>query len=152
MTKQLQSGKITRKDLTSRALRAAAKTALAFALYVVLVLLLAPVFDLVPGFAETVQIFFIVYVVLMVVGEFTAKTIFQPILNGVRAVFVLFYMVLALGDNVIIVTAENTTLALDMSLVFTVAIVLCLVGVASAALEAINFLSERAERESVVSL
>ncbi len=152
MAKQWKSGKLTRKDLISRAVRAALKTTLACVLYGVWLAFLAPMFDVVPGFAETVQIFFVVYVVLMVVGEFTANNIFQPILNGARAVFVLFYMVLALGDSVITVTAEKTSLTLNMSLVFTVAVVLSLIGVASAALEAINFMSERAERESPMPL
>jgi hypothetical protein len=147
-----KSGKITRKDLRSRAVKAIVKTVLACVLYVVLVVLLAPVSDLVAGFAETMQTFFIVYVVLMIVGEFAERTIFQPILNGARAVFVLFYVVLALGDSVIIVTSESATLTLNMSLVFTVVVALCLIGVASAALEAVSFLSERAERESHMQL
>ena len=152
MAKQFKSGKITRKDLASRVLKAAVKTAIAITLYEFAVLYLAPAFDMVSGFAGTVETFFIVYVVLMVAGDLTRHTIVQPFLNGARALLVLFYMILALADSVIAVTIDNATLTLDMNLFFTVAVVLSLVGVASSVLEAINFLSERAEQKSGMQL
>ncbi|MFB3889220.1 MAG: hypothetical protein ACE14S_06990 [Candidatus Bathyarchaeia archaeon] len=143
--------RIDAKEVKRRVVKATVKVAVILMLYIAAMQFLGPVFESVPGFAGSIEAFVIAYMVLIVVGYLTARTILQPIVNGARALLLVFYMVLALGDSLISVTSGNTTLTVDLSMVFSAGIILSLVGFAGAVLEAIGFLNERAEQKSGLS-
>ena len=133
------------KNIAFRVAKAALKATLVYLLYFFAAPFLTTLFAFVPGFTETVEVFVTVYIVLMILGDLTAQTIFHCFFNAARALFVIAYMVFSVGDGVISIPADNFTLTVNLSIFYTVAALLGLLGLAKAVMEAVYFMSERAE-------
>jgi hypothetical protein len=147
MTKDTKRGKITKQELGRRAIKASLKLSIVYVLYIIAWNYLGSLIESIPGFASTIQSFIVIYAVLIVVGDFTKGTIFHSVFNGARAILVAYYLVFSTG-NVVGVTLENVMLTFDISIFVVVAVILSLLGLASAFLEAVHFLNEKAEREA----
>jgi uncharacterized ion transporter superfamily protein YfcC len=133
------------KDVAFRVVKASVKAILVYLLYFFVAPLVSPLFGLIPGFMETVEMFVTVYIVLMILSDLTAHTIFQYFFNTARALFVIAYLILQLGSGVISMDVENFSLTLNLTTFYTIAALLSLLGFAKSVLQAINFLNERAE-------
>jgi hypothetical protein len=133
------------RDLAFRVAKAALEAALIYVAYILLAGLLAPIFDLVPGLAASIEAFVIVYIVLMILGDLTKGTIFQHFFNTARSLFVIAYLLVSMGDSVINATYENFSLSINLTMFYAFAVVLSVLGFARSILQAINFLNERAE-------
>ena len=133
------------KDIAFRIAKATLKATFVYLLYFFSVPLLSPLFGLVPSFMETIEVFVTIYIVLMILGDLTERTIFHCFFNAARALFIIAYMVFSVGDGVISVPADNFTLTVNLSILYTITAVLGLLGLAKATMEAIHFMSERAE-------
>ena len=131
-----------------RALEATVKALVFYLLFSVAWIYVGSLFDSVPEFAASIQAFVIVYIAFIIIGTLTKGTIFHAVFNGARASLILFYLVSELGSSVISVTAQNATLTVDLSLFLTVSVILSLVGLSTAIMEAIAFLNEKAERHA----
>jgi hypothetical protein len=146
MNKDTKGDKITKQELGRRAIKASLKLSIVFVLYIIAWNYLGSSIDSIPGFASLIQSFIVIYAVLLVIGDFTKGTIFHSIFNGARAILVAYYLVFSTG-NVVSVNMENVMLTIDISIFVAVAVVLSLLGLASAFLEAVHFLNEKAERD-----
>ena len=133
------------RGITFRALKAAIKGILFYIVYFVLSQLLAPVSTLVPGLQQMIETFFIVYMVLMIVGDLTSGTIYQHFFNAAKALFVIGYMLFSLGGGVFGTSLENVSLMVDLRMFLVIAVLLSLLGLAKTVLQAINYMSEKAE-------
>jgi len=133
------------KDVAFRVVKATLKAVVVYLLYFFLAPLLAPLFALVPGFMETIEVFVMVYIVLMILGDLTEHTIFQCFFSTARSLFIIAYLILSLGDGIINVGFENFSLTVNLTMFYTIAALLSLLGLARSVLQAINFMSERAE-------
>ncbi len=133
------------KDVAFRVAKATLKATFVYLLYFFSVPLLTPLFGLIPSFMETIQIFVTIYIVLMILGDLTERTIFHCFFNAARALFIIAYMVFSVGDGVMSVPVENFTLTVNLSILYTIIALLGLLGLAKALMEAIHFMSERAE-------
>lgn len=133
------------KDLAFKVVKATITATLVYALYFVLSPYLLAVSSSFPGFGETVELFVAITIVLMILGDLTAGTIYQHFLNVGRALFMIAYLVFALGDGVLNVAYETFTLTLDLTAFYAIAASLGLLGLAGSIMQAINFMSERAE-------
>ena len=133
------------RGIAFRALKAAIKGILFYIIYFVLSQLLAPVSTLVPGLQQMIETFFIVYVVLMIVGNLTSGTIYQHFFNAAKALFVIGYMLFSLGGGVFGTSLENVSLMVDLRMFLVIAVLLSLLGLAKTVLQAINYMSEKAE-------
>ena len=133
------------KDIAFRIAKATLKATFVYLLYFFAVPLLTPLFAFVPGFMETIEIFVTIYIVLMILGDLTERTIFHCFFNAARALFIIAYMVFSVGDGVISVPADNFTLTVNLSILYTITALLGLLGLAKAIMEAVHFMSERAE-------
>jgi len=145
MAEEKKKGRNKIKDLAFRVVRASVKAILVYLLYFFIAPLLAPLLGLIPGFMETIEIFVTVYIVLMILSDLTAHTIFQYFFNSARALFVIAYLILQLGSGVISMDVENFSLTVNLTMFYTIAALLSLLGLAKSVLQAINFLNERAE-------
>jgi uncharacterized ion transporter superfamily protein YfcC len=134
------------RDWAVRVAKATITATLVYALYFVLSPYLLALSSLVPGFAETVELFVAITIVLMILSDLTAGTIYQRFLNVGRALFTIAYLVFALGDGVLNVAFENFSLTIDLTAFYAIAASLGLLGLAVSIMQAINFMSERAER------
>jgi len=133
------------RGIAFRALKAAIKGILFYIVYFVLSQLLAPVSTLVPGLQQMIETFFIVYMVLMIVGDLTSGTIYQHFFNAAKALFVIGYMLFSLGGGVFGTSLENVSLMVDLRMFLVIAVLLSLLGLAKTVLQAINYMSEKAE-------
>jgi uncharacterized ion transporter superfamily protein YfcC len=128
-----------------KALKAAIKAVLLCVIYFVLSQLLAPVSTFVPGIQQMIETFFIIYIVLMIIGNLTSGTIYQHFFNGAKALFVIGYLLLSLGGGVFNASFENMSLIVNLRMFLTIAVLLSLLGLARTVLQAINYMSEKAE-------
>lgn len=133
------------RGIAFRALKAAIKGILFYIIYFVLSQLLAPVSTLVPGLQQMIETFFIVYIVLMIVGNLTSGTIYQHFFNAAKALFVIGYMLFSLRGAVFGTSFENVSLMVDLRMFLVIAVLLSLLGLAKTVLQAINYMSEKAE-------
>jgi hypothetical protein len=92
-----------------------------------------------------IETFFIVYIVLMIVGNLTSGTIYQHFFNAAKALFVIGYMLFSLGGGVFGTSFENVSLMVDLRMFLVIAVLLSLLGLAKTVLQAINYMSEKAE-------
>ena len=128
-----------------RAAKATIKGSVFYGAYFVLSQYMAPVFTLIPSFQQSIEAFVIAYTVLLVAGELTWGTVYQHFLNVAKALFVVGYLMLSMNSGIIELNLSSIRVAVDFRLVLTFAVLLSLLGVAKAVLQAVNYMSERAE-------
>jgi len=128
-----------------RAAKATIKGSVFYGAYFVLSQYMAPVFTLIPSFQQSIEAFVIAYTVLLVAGELTWGTVYQHFLNVAKALFVVGYLILSTNSGIIELNLSSIRVAVDFKLVLTFAVLLSLLGVAKAVLQAVNYMSERAE-------
>ena len=148
MAKQQKKSKNLVKDVSFRVATATVKAILIYLLYFLLAPMLAPLFEMVPGFVESIEAFVAVYIVLMILGDLTAKTVFQHFFSTARALFFMGYLLLSMGNGVFSMSYESFSLTVNLTLFYTIAATLSLLGLARTILQAINFMHEKAEAES----
>jgi hypothetical protein len=152
MVEQPKKSKNLVRDVSFRVAKATLKAIFVYLIYFLLVPMLTPLFKLIPGFMESLEVFVIVYILLMILGDLTAKTVFQYFFSTAQALFFMAYMLLSMGDGVFNTSYENFSLTVNLTLFYTVAVLLGLLGLARTLLQAINFMSERAEANSGLQL
>lgn len=133
------------QEFTVKALKATIKGIIFYGIYFVLSIFLAPISEMVPGFQKTIEIFVMVYISLMVIGELSAGTIFQHFFNAAKALFVILYLIFALKGGIVGMTIQNLNLIVDLRFFLVIAMLLSLLGFAKSVLRAIDFLNEKAE-------
>ena len=139
------SSKWNLRGIVFRALKATVKGILFYIIYYVGSQLIAPILTLVPGLQQMIETFFIIYIVLMVVGDLTSGTIYQHFFNVAKALFVIGYMLFSLGGAVFAVSFGNVSLMVDLRMFLVIAVLLSLLGLAKTVLQTINYMSEKAE-------
>ena len=148
MAEQQKKRKNLIKDVSFRVAKVTVKAILVYLIYFLLAPMLAPLFGLIPGFMESIEAFIAVYIVLMILSDLTAKTVFQYFFNTARALFFMGYLLLSMGDGVLSTSYENFSLTVNLTLFYTIAVTLSLLGFARTILQAINFMHEKAEVSS----
>jgi uncharacterized ion transporter superfamily protein YfcC len=133
------------KDVAFRAVKAAAKAAIVCLLYLFLTPLLASIREFNPEFMSATETFVVVFIVLMILGDLTARTIFQCFFSAARSLFVITYLIFSLQSGVISVAFENFSLTVNLTMLYAIAVLLSLLGFARSLMQAINFMGERAE-------
>jgi hypothetical protein len=152
MVEQQKKSKNLVKDISFRVAKATVKAMLVYLIYFLLMPMLAPLFELIPGFIESLEVFVVIYIVLMILGDLTAKTVFQYFFSTARALFFMAYLLLSMGDGVFNTSYENFSLTVNLTLFYTVTVLLSLLGFARTILKAINFMHEKAEASSGMPL
>jgi hypothetical protein len=136
------------KEVSFRVCKATIKAIIVYLIYFFLSSMLTPLFELVPDLLGSIEVFVAVYIALMILSDLTAKTVFQYFFGTARDLFFMGYMLLSMGDGVFSTTYENFSLTLNLTLFYTVAVLLSLLSFARTILQAINFMHERAEAGS----
>jgi hypothetical protein len=139
------SSKRNLRGIVFRALKTTVKGILFYIIYYVASQLIAPILTLVPGLQQMIETFFIIYIVLMVVGDLTSGTIYQHFFNVAKALFVIGYMLFSLGAAVFAASFGNVSLMVDLRMFLVIAVLLSLLGLAKTVLQTINYMSEKAE-------
>jgi hypothetical protein len=140
------------KDVSFRVLKASVKAILVYLIYFLVAPMVAPLLELVPGFMGSIEVFVAIFIVLMLLSDLTERTIFSCFFNTARALFFVGYLLFSMGDGVINASYENFSLTVNLTLFYTVAVLLSLLGFARSILQAISFMHERAEASSGLQL
>jgi hypothetical protein len=134
------------RKYTFKAVKATLKGILFYLLYIVLwMMFLAPVATVLPGLQRMIETFVMVYVVLIIVSELTSGMIFQYFFDAVKCLFMIGYLIMALGGGTMNISMQNINLAIDLHVFLGIIMLLSLLGLAKSVLQAINFMSEKAE-------
>lgn len=72
------------KDVAFRIAKATLKAIFVYLIYFLLAPLLAPLFELIPSVMESIEAFVAIYIALMIIGDVTARTIFEHIFRTAR--------------------------------------------------------------------
>jgi hypothetical protein len=145
MVSKENSSKTPLRKILFKALKATVKALLFFILFYVCWYFLAPVAGLIPGLQQSVEIFVAVYITFIVISELTAGTIYQHFFGVAKALFLVSYLALSLNTGILRMTYEGVSLMVDLRLFIMVAMLLGLLGLGKSVLQAINFLSQKAE-------
>lgn len=145
MNEQQEAKQKKIKEFSYRLVIAVLKATLIYLIYFTIAPLILPLLAMVSGLAETIETFIAVYIVLMIIGDLTAGTIYNCFLNAGRALFVISYLIFSIGDGIISTSYETFSLTIDLTLLYTIVAMLSMLGFARTILQAINFMSERAE-------
>lgn len=145
MTEQGSSLKRKIRNITFKALKATVKGVLFYALYFVCWMIVAPAASMVPGLKEAIETFVAVYITFMVVGEFVSGTIFQYFFAAAKELFVIGYLLISLNGGLVGGSFQGINFVLDIRIFLMFTILLGLLGLAKAVLQAINYVSEKAE-------
>jgi len=137
------------RNFTFKALKATVKGVLCYVFYFVLWMFVAPIAEIIPGFQMMVETFVIVYIIFIIIGELTSGTIFQYCFNVARALFVIGYLIFSLNGGIFGLTLENISFMVDLRLFLAIAMLLGLLGLAKSVLQAVNYMSEKAEYTSI---
>ena len=128
-----------------RAVKIAVKVAIICAIYIVFASVLAPFETMIPNLQEMIEAFVIVYVTLMVVSDLASGTIFQHVFSAGKAWFVITYLLFSLHSGILEYTYENVNLMIDARVLLVVAMLFELLVLAKSVMQAIEFVSEKAE-------
>jgi len=148
MAEQQKKSKNLVKDISFRIAKATVKAILVYLIYFFVAPMLAPLLEFIPGFAESIEAFIVFYIVLMILSDLTAKTILEHFFNTARALFFMGYLLLSMGNGVFSTSYESFSLTVNLTMFYAIAVTLSLLGFAKTILQAINFMSERAEETS----
>jgi len=128
-----------------KVLKATVKAVIFYLFYIILWGFMSPVSEFIPGLQLMVEAFVIIYVFLMVIGDLTAGTIYQYFFSGAKALFVIAYLILSLGGGIFGFTFENVNLTIDLRIFLAIVTLLSLLGFTKSVLQAVNYMSEKAE-------
>jgi hypothetical protein len=98
-----------------------------------------------PGIQQVAETFMMIYIALMIIGELTSGSIFQHFFGAAKALFVIGYLLLSLNGGIFGFSLEGINLMIDLRLFLMIATLLGLLGLAKSVLQAINYMSEKAE-------
>jgi uncharacterized ion transporter superfamily protein YfcC len=145
MAETSNSGSKKYRGLVFRAVKALVKAIIFYVIYLLLWNVFAPISEFVPGFQQLVETFMIIYLVLMIIGDLSSGTIYQYFFNVAKALFVIGYLIVSLGGGIFGMTYESISLMIDLRLILAIAVLLGLLGLAKSVLQAVNYMSEKAE-------
>jgi len=92
-------------------------------------------------------VFAAIVVFFVVAGELTSGTIFQHMFNIGKALILIVFIVLALEGGVIEIDLQNIHILADLTIYLVMLLTIDFIGLAKSVLQAISFLSEKAENE-----
>lgn len=140
------------KEVSFRILKATIKAILVYVVYFLLTTVLAPFLDFAPGLVESIEIFVAIYIVMMILSDLTAKTVFQHFFNTAKALFLVAYLLFSIGDGILSINYQMVNLSVNLTLFYTLAILFSLIGFAKTILQAISFMAEKVEANKSIHL
>ena len=135
---------LTIRSMVPRLLKAFAKTAIAYFVFVVLSTAMASI-QSIYSYQSLFTVFFAVYLFFIFVIEITKGTIYQHAFCIANSLTVVVYFSYLLNTSVINFTVEQIALMVDLRFFFYVLILGGVVGFAKSILQLLNWINEREE-------
>lgn len=154
---EAESGKSFLRKMLPRIAKAVVKGILYFVIfYVFPMFLVSQVSQLAPqlfaDYGQTLFMFAAVLIFFAVASELTSGTIYQHALNIGKAIILMVFFVLALNGGIIkldldLIETQRISILADVRIYLLMLIAIDLLGLAKSVLQAVNFLSEKADRQ-----
>jgi len=141
--------RVTVKKIVFNALKATIKGVIFYLIYMFAWSFLSPLAAMVPGLQQAVEAFVIVYITLMIIGQLTSGTIYEHFFNTAKALFVIGFLMMSLKSGIFSASFENMTFLIDLRLFIVLAMLLSLLGLAKAVMQAISFINQKAEYAAI---
>lgn len=107
--------------------------------------------ELFASYGQLLDVFVAVVIFFVVASELTSGTIFKYAFNVGKAIILIVFFVLALNGGVVSLSLnfEGTNIGIwaDLRIYLVILITIDLLGLAKSILQAVNFLSEKAEQQ-----
>jgi len=120
-------------------------------LYVLPMFLISQVSSVAPelfaGYGNLLNLFAGIVIFFVVASELTSGTIFQHGFNIGKAIILIAFFVLAFNGGFVELEVRGIRIWTDLRILLVVLIALDLLGLAKSILQAVNFLSEKAEKQ-----
>jgi len=101
--------------------------------------------DLFPDYTELLGVYAAVTVFFVVAAELLSKTVFQHAFNMAKAIVMMVFFVYALNGGFVTVDFAAIHISVDLRVYLAMLLAINFLGLAKSALQALNFISERAE-------
>jgi len=137
------------KKIVFKTLKAIIKGAIVYGIYILVWMFLSPISEYVPELQLMIEAFIIVYISLMIIEEIASGTVFKYFFNLAKSLFVIGYLIFSLKSGVFGITFQKVSITIDLRLFLTIAMLLSLLGLSKSVLQAVNYMSERAEVERI---
>jgi len=144
------------RKMLPRIVKASIKGLLYFVfLYVLPTFLISQVSEFAPelfaGYGQLLGLFVGVVIFFVVASELTSGTIFQHAFNIGKAIILIMFFVLALTGGIVNLSLNLEEIRIsiwaDLRIYMAMLIIIDLMGLAKSILQAVNFLSEKAEKQ-----
>ena len=135
--------------LLPRILKAVAKSLIVLILFLIFSQLLSPLNKVFPQATSLLQMYVMVYVVFIVLGELTKGTIYQHALGMGKAFFFIGYTIYALNSGIITQTIESVTFTVNLEVFLMMIILIGTLDFAKSLLQIINYMATKAETEEI---
>jgi len=113
--------------------------------------LIRPIQPFFPWYEPLTNIFAAVFIFFLVIGVFSAGTVFQYVFGVARTLVLMIFFICVLNGGIITLTVERASvnIMLDVTVVLAMLVLICLLGIAKNVVQAIDFVSGKAETEEV---
>ena len=135
---------LTVRSIVPRLLKAFAKTAIAYFVFIILSTAIAPIQGI-YSYQSIFTAFFAVYLFFIFVIEVTRGTIYQHVFCIANSLMVVVYFSYLLNTSVINFAVEQVTLMVDLRFFFYVLVLGGVVGFAKSVLQLLSWINEREE-------
>jgi len=120
-------------------------------LYVVPMFIISRFLEVAPEifsrYEQLLPVFIAIIIFFVVAGELTSGTIFQHAFNIGKALILMIFIVVALEGGIVALDFQEFHLVADLKIYLIMLLTIDLLGLAKSVLQAINFLSEKAESQ-----
>jgi len=120
-------------------------------LYVVPMFIVSSLSEFAPeifsSYGNLLLVFVAIILFFVVASELTSGTIFQHAFNIGKALILMIFIVVALEGGIVALDFQGFHLVADLRIYLAMLLTIDLVGLAKSVLQAINFLSEKAESQ-----
>lgn len=119
--------------------------------YIIPTMLLSSLSELSPEIASRYEQLLLIFVAIIlfftVASELTAGTIFQHGFNIGKAIILMIFIIFALEGGIVFLDMQGLQLVADLRIYLAMLLTIDLLGLAKSVLQALNFLSERTEKQ-----
>ena len=147
MVEQNGNNKNLIKEITYRILKASLKVIIIYLIYTLVTPMLASIMEMVPYLMESIESFVIFFVVLMFLSDLTQDTIYQHFFNTARHLYIIGYFLLSMGDGVMSLSYESLSLTVNLTLFYTIAVLLSLLGLARSIFKQLSLWVEKLKKK-----
>jgi len=140
------------RKMLPRIVKAVVKGLLWFVfLYVVPMFIISSLYEMAPeifsSYGQLLQVFVAIILFFVVASELTSGTIFQHAFNIGKALVLMIFIVYALQGGIISLDIQSIRVLADLRIYLAMLLSIDFLGLAKSILQAINFLSEKAESQ-----